>query len=61
MALDALDDLVAVIEQHADARAELDATLGTELVAEVLSARETIARAVARLDDAGGGNSVTPK
>lgn len=60
MALDALDDLVAVRERHADARAELETALGPELIGEVLAARDTIARAVARLDDVGGANSMTP-
>lgn len=59
MALDALDDLATVRERHADARAELENTLGAELVGEVLQARETIARAVARFDGSARGDSMT--
>lgn len=60
MALDALDDLVGVQERHPEARQELEGTLGPELLAEVLRSRETIARAVARLDGTGGADSMTP-
>jgi hypothetical protein len=50
MASAELDDLVAVIERHPAARAELVADIGEELLVEILAARETIARAVKRLD-----------
>ena len=59
MALDALDGLAAVLERHPEARQELEATLGPDLLAEVLAARVTIGRAVANWDGPDGGDSMT--
>jgi len=53
MALDALDDLVAVIEQHADARAELVGRIGEDGVHDVLAARDALARAAGRIEGPG--------
>jgi hypothetical protein len=52
MALDALDDLIAVCGRYPDARAELVAEIGEPLLAEVLAARSVIAKAVASMKDA---------
>ena len=60
MAQDALDDFVAVCERYPDARAELAALLGEELLGEVLAARDTIARAAMRADGASGEDPMTP-
>jgi hypothetical protein len=59
MAQDVLDDLVAVCERYPDARAELVALLGEELLGEVLAARDTITRAAARLDGPSGEELMT--
>lgn len=49
-ALDALDDLVEVLERHTDARDDLTSRIGEDGVREVMGARDVIARTVARLD-----------
>lgn len=50
MALDALSDFAAVCSRHPEARSEVQAALGEELLREVDEAREVIARAAARIE-----------
>lgn len=57
MALDALDDLVAVCQRYPEARTDLVAEIGEPLLLEVIRARDTIARAVSGMKDASGGPS----
>lgn len=50
MALDALDDLAAVLGRHPEARADMVSIIGEAGVREVMEARDAIARTVARLE-----------
>ena len=59
MAADALADLAEVCARYPEARAELVAAIGEDLMREIEAARAAIERAAAQLDDAGGKDSVT--
>jgi hypothetical protein len=49
-ALAELDDLAVVLDQHPASRQELVDAIGENLLGEITKARETIARAVERLE-----------
>lgn len=58
-ALDSLEDALHVMEEHPDARAEVTAVLGEDLVRELEAGRDALRQAVGRLGGTGGGDSVT--
>lgn len=55
LALDALDDLAAVCEQHPDAKAEVLAALGETGFEELMLAHASVRRLAAMLERSTGG------